>query len=130
MRTVSEGAAEANADVADLRAELQRTMSRDVAVVRDAAGLDRAAAEIDRIALRLDGLQGLFSRDYWEVRNLAVAASELIAAAAHRHESRGAHYRSDFPTTDPALDGRHSLLGEGGWRFGALADALDAARAD
>ena len=105
-------------------------MSRDVAVVRDAAGLDRAAAEIARISLHLDGLHGLFSRDYWEVRNLAMAASQLIAAAAHRHESRGAHYRSDFPQTDPDLNGRHSLLLNGGWRIGALAEALEAAPAD
>ena len=37
--------------------------------------------------------------------------ARLVAASAlSRHETRGAHARSDFPTTDPALDGRHTVI--------------------
>ena len=40
--------------------------------------------------------------------------ARLIAAAAlAREESRGAHQRLDHPDTDPALDGRHVVLGPG-----------------
>ena len=40
--------------------------------------------------------------------------ARLIAAAAlAREESRGAHQRLDHPETDPALDGRHVVLGPG-----------------
>jgi L-aspartate oxidase len=40
--------------------------------------------------------------------------ARLIAAAClAREESRGAHQRSDAPSTDPALDGMHTLVGAG-----------------
>jgi L-aspartate oxidase len=31
-----------------------------------------------------------------------------------RTESRGAHFRSDFPETDPSLDGHHAVVRDGG----------------
>jgi L-aspartate oxidase len=37
--------------------------------------------------------------------------ARLVARCAlHREESRGAHRRTDFPATDPALDGRHAVV--------------------
>jgi L-aspartate oxidase len=120
-------------EIAALRVRLRRAMSRDVGVVRDAAGLTRARAEIEAIATALGegGAPAAGSsspedrRAFWELRNLVAAARAVIAAALHREESRGAHYRSDFPQADPALDGRHTLLGgDGRPRYGALADAF------
>ncbi|HEY4098415.1 MAG TPA: aspartate oxidase, partial [Baekduia sp.] len=38
--------------------------------------------------------------------------ARLVAACAIlREESRGAHFRSDFPQTDPTLDGHHAVVG-------------------
>ena len=34
----------------------------------------------------------------------------VAASALSRHESRGGHYRSDFPELDPALDGVHTII--------------------
>ena len=118
-------------EVAELRRQLQRVMSRDVAVVRDAEGLARARAAIDAIAAEADasvGVPGAESRDRWELRNLIDAARSVIDNAAFREESRGAHYRADFPTANPDLAGEHTLRAEGGsLRFGKLADALPTA---
>jgi succinate dehydrogenase/fumarate reductase flavoprotein subunit len=40
---------------------------------------------------------------------MLVAAQLIAAAALSREESRGGHYRVDFPTRQPALDGCHTL---------------------
>lgn len=108
-------------------AGIQRVMSQHVAVVRTADGLHAAAAEVARLTQVLEGAGGT-DRVAIEASNIAEAASKVIAAALFREESRGAHFREDFPSTDPALDGHHSLLFDGdagAWRFGALAEAFD-----
>src|SRR5215204_3394780 len=120
-------------EITALRARLQRAMSRHVGVVRDAAGLAGAREEIETVATELrkgstretGASDAKTRRAFWELRNLVDAAQAAIAAADHREESRGAHYRTDFPAPDPALDGRHSLsVGDGSFRYGALDEAF------
>jgi L-aspartate oxidase len=120
-------------EIASLRTRLQRAMSRHVGVVRDAAGLAQARETVDAIAaeLRGRGAAGTPASDtetrraFWELHNLVDAARAVITAADHRQESRGAHYRADYPEPNPALDGQHSLsTGDGSFRYGAVADAL------
>ncbi|HEY6759845.1 MAG TPA: FAD-dependent oxidoreductase [Baekduia sp.] len=53
------------------------------------------------------GLQEL-SRDPHPLAQIVAACGML------RQESRGAHFRSDFPETDPALDGHHAVVRGGG----------------
>lgn len=108
--------------------EIQRAMSQHVAVVRSAEGLREAATDVARCSANLDAAGGN-DRTAIEARNIAEASAGVIAAALFREESRGAHYRSDYPTTDPALAGHHSLLFDGlsgTWRYGALEEAFDA----
>jgi L-aspartate oxidase len=121
--------------ISALRSRLQRAMSRNVAVVRDVSGLAQAGSEVDTVAKAFAALPQTGSPPYdtagrrasWELRNLIDAARTVIAAAAHRDESRGAHYRADFPETNPALAGQHTLReADGTLHFGALADAYRA----
>ena len=89
--------------VAD-RGVLQRAMSRDAAIGRDAAGLDRAAGEIDATT----SLATPLDRAGVEDAALTMLSQAVLAAASRRQESRGAHVRNDFPDRDDAGQA-HSL---------------------
>ena len=80
------------------RADLQRAMTRDASVVRDAAGLQRLGQVLDAATPR-----NIDSRADFEDVALTVTAGAVAAAALARTETRGCHHRSDFPETDPAL---------------------------
>jgi L-aspartate oxidase len=79
---------------------LRKTMSRHVGVVRDQAGLLEALSVISRLEKECRSTRFL---------NMLVAAKHIAAAALTRTESRGGHYRSDFPESDPAWRHRSFL---------------------
>jgi L-aspartate oxidase len=72
---------------------LRNLMTRDVGVQRDAHGLARALSEIARVEQEASSPA---------LRNLATTALLIAAAAYARRESRGAQFRRDYPTADPA----------------------------
>jgi L-aspartate oxidase len=78
-----------------LIADLRDTMSAEVGVVRHRRGLTRAL-------LRLAELAGLAQGDA-QVANMLLAARLVTACALLRTESRGGHYRSDYPSPSEAL---------------------------
>lgn len=95
-------------DLYALQRELREMMWERAGLVRDADGLGSALAVIDRVAARLDGVAvrgpvalNLAWQDWLNVRNQIVAARLIVASARERTESRGAHYRRDFPEPDP-----------------------------
>jgi L-aspartate oxidase len=97
---------------AEIRVGLQRAMTLGAGVLRSASTLTGAAAELNR----LGGLRATPRMDTWEATNLLTVASTLVASAYARQETRGCHWREDFPY---AADE---------WR-GHLLDAIDPAGA-
>jgi len=88
-------------DAAKARDRLQRAMTEGAGVVRDAASLVEAAAVVDSPeVLGAAGRPG--DRPQGELANLVTVARALLGSATARTETRGAHARSDFPTTEPA----------------------------
>jgi L-aspartate oxidase len=82
-----------------VRHELQETMSAKVGVLRNAPGLVEAAAVLDKLAGVAADQVG---QDAWETTNLVTISSALAAAALLREETRGSHWREDFPDRDDA----------------------------
>jgi L-aspartate oxidase len=91
------------------RDRLQRTMIEGAGVVRSAVSLAGAAIAVAEVAATLGPAPR--RREDGELANLVVAARALLAAAALRTETRGAHARSDFLATDEAW--RHRLVHSG-----------------
>lgn len=98
-----------------VKQSIQRAMSADVAVVRSAASLDRALMTL--AALESHPSLSCRNPDSRELRSLLLLAREVTRSARQRDESRGGHFREDFPTTRPELDGLHQVarFGEGEW---------------
>ncbi len=90
--------------------EIQELMWQEVGIVRDGAGLQRAIIALEEIAPRLDESS---SRRGLQVRNVLEAGMLVAQSALAREESRGAHYRTDFPARDDAHYQKHSVVHPG-----------------
>jgi len=93
-------AGEANPVVAEVR----KIMWRDVGLVRSATGLRRAQLDLERLASAEGPRSG-------EVANMVTVARLVATAAVLRTESRGAHFRRDFP--QPCRHWNQDLFFEG-----------------
>ena len=83
-----------------LVAQLRQTMTAHVGVLRDAEGLQRALATIAQIEAAQPHCA--------QLQNMTATATLIAAAALLREESRGAHFREDFPAAAP--DARRSRI--------------------
>jgi L-aspartate oxidase len=106
-------------DPASLRGSVQRTMSADCGVVRDADGLSLAAETLTDLAKLAIDLPARDAASY-EVINLLRVSRAIVAAAAARVESRGSHTRADYPNTSDAMLGRFVVRGNAAPTFVAL----------
>jgi L-aspartate oxidase len=98
-------------DVADLKNSLRSLMVRKMGIVRDATRLDEARHDVEfwcRYALGRE----FHDRAGWELQNLLTVARLMIDAAVQRTESRGTHFRSDYPNRDDANWGLRHIVSE------------------
>jgi L-aspartate oxidase len=79
---------------AELGAQVRRLMWERVGLERSAAGLSLARRELHELRQEVGDGNG-------ELANLFTVAELVTKAALTRTESRGAHFRCDFPKTDP-----------------------------
>ncbi len=100
------GARTAGSEIQALRQRLQRTMSSHCMIVRTEESLSQAESELEDIAKLADELLSGDGAtvDALRLRHQAITARCLVTAMRERRESRGAHYRADFPEQDPAFD--------------------------
>jgi L-aspartate oxidase len=93
-------------DLATLMLELQETASSCLLIRRTGAGLSHMMDVLGRLDSEIDRLPTKWhkQRKNMEFANMIYSARLMCTAALLRKESRGSHFREDFPTTDPAYD--------------------------
>jgi L-aspartate oxidase len=80
-----------------VRADIARTMTAGVGVLRDRESARDAMTALLELRLR-DSVAPC--TEAWEATNLHLVASALTAGALEREETRGSHWRQDFPDRD------------------------------
>ena len=80
---------------ADRIRALQRSMGHDAGVLRSAESLGRAAGFLDEA-----GAPGEPGTEDWEATNLRTVSRVLVRHALDRHETRGSHWREEYPERD------------------------------
>ncbi len=83
---------------ADIRPDLQAVMTEEVGVLRSASGLEHALTELSALSAKA----GEVGTRAWEATNLLTLSTALAESARRREETRGSHWREDFPDRDDA----------------------------
>jgi L-aspartate oxidase len=90
--------------------QIKQLMYENVGIVRDVHGLEVALAKVES-ALEpfMSAGSPIWSIKAAEIRNQLIVSKLIIEAALSRKESRGTHFRSDYPQTNARLDHTHTL---------------------
>ena len=96
---------------------LRRTMWANAGLLRSAGNLNTGLADLDKCETGLEYLsqEGRTGRRLAEGLALCKVARAILKSALARTESRGAHYRNDFPRRDDPNFQKHSICGREGF---------------
>ena len=105
-------------NLVDIRERLYDLMWEDVGIIRDAASLARAAGALEELEAQLDAAGvgsanlafNLTWHDWLNLKNLILVSKSIRFAATAREDSRGAHYRSDFPEVRDLANSRYTCV--------------------
>jgi L-aspartate oxidase len=107
-----------------IRSILPKLMSKSLGLVRDEEGLWQAAEAIrvwmEEMGMDLEAQAPIYAdnaltREGLEVWNLLTLGALTVQSALRRTESRGAHFRQDYPNQDPQWVA-HSGISKKGWQ--------------
>lgn len=101
-------------DFSDALSRLQGVMWKYAGLLRDAESLRLCQDTFEKISSHKWGWTGKgYSRARIEFQNLMTVADMVVRSALGREESRGAHFRNDFPRRDDLRFQKHSVLAKG-----------------
>ncbi len=90
-----------------VRKELQQIMTKYVGIVREGGQLESALSRIESLDSSFVPSPSVFAL---ETKNLLQVAKVVINSALARVESRGSHFRKDFPNQNKSLEKKHSII--------------------
>ena len=105
---------EEGADWKEVNIALQQLMQDYAGMVRSETLLTAGVSYLRRMRKKVD--QTLIARNRWELTrcletlNLMDLGELVLIAANARKESRALHHRTDYPLTDPVMDGKEIVV--------------------
>jgi fumarate reductase flavoprotein subunit len=105
-------------DLRGMRERLYEIMWNDVGVLRTGEGLARARVALDALARDIaecgvadaDRRYNLTWMDRLNLENLALVSRAIAATAEFRRDSRGAHFREDFPNVSDLSNSTYTIV--------------------
>ena len=115
-----------------LRERLLAIMWDDVGVIRDAAGLQRGMTKLEELERELlasglsdgDRAFNLTWHDWLNLRSLVEVSQAIVSAALRRENSRGAHFREDFPVEGDLASSTFTVVRQRGGGLDIAAQAV------
>ena len=116
--------------VLELRELLPELMWNAAGIVREKAALELAIVQVNSLIERFDGLalshtlmatgpilidDESLVREWGELRNLLTVGRLILRSALFREESRGGHFRADFPETRDEWAAHSAVVGDELW---------------
>jgi L-aspartate oxidase len=95
-----------DAGLEELIGQIKDIMWKDAGIVRTRSGMQEAIKKLEELAPRIAQPR---TRRAYEAANLHVAGFLVVRSALAREESRGAHYRTDYPAHDDKKFLKHSV---------------------
>ena len=83
----------------EIKKRLKKLMTHNVGIIRNEKKLNRAMEQVIEMKTQIKGRR-LVSIEQWELANMLTLSELVIKSALIRKESRGAHFRTDYPHTD------------------------------
>jgi fumarate reductase flavoprotein subunit len=101
-----------------IRERLYDLMWEDVGIIRDIASLRRGRATLEELDRSLDSVgvvadtlaYNLTWHDWLNLKNLILVSRAITEAAIAREDSRGAHFRTDFPEASDLMTSRYTCV--------------------
>jgi succinate dehydrogenase / fumarate reductase flavoprotein subunit len=101
-----------------VREDMQKTMTQLSSVFRDRKGLEQAIQRIRELQGRMASMELVYKgkrfnyelEEALELENMMKLAEVIVYSALQREESRGAHYRNDFPKRNDEAWLKHSVV--------------------
>jgi L-aspartate oxidase len=106
VSNASRGTAHQPIDLADIRNAVRALMWRNVGVQRKGDRLSEAVHAIQQYCSYVLA-NDLSNVDGWELQNILTVSLQMASAAMARTESRGVHFRTDYPVVDNATWRKH-----------------------
>jgi L-aspartate oxidase len=94
--------------IEQIKQELKTLMWEKVGIIRNEKDLRSALSELKKIANKINYAPD--DKDELELKNMAATSILIAQAALNRNESRGAHFRSDYPLQDDIHWRRHQIF--------------------